>query len=70
MLLSVAVVLSVFMNFSITVFFNISIPSALRSIDYLMDNKQINFNCFCGILPTKSRVSLKFVTSKLNIIFA
>ena len=42
-------------------------PSVLRSIYYLIDNKQINFNCFFGILPTKSRVSLKFVTNKLNI---
>ena len=42
-------------------------PSVLRRIDYPIDNKQINFNCFFGILLTKSRVSLKFVTNKLII---
>ena len=41
--------------------------SVLWSIDYLIDNKQINFKCFFGILPTKSRMSLKSVTNKLNI---
>ena len=43
-------------------------PSVLRSIDYLLDNKQIDFTCFFRILPSKSRMSLKFVTNKLYIV--
>ena len=42
-------------------------PSILRSIDYLLDNKQIDFTCFFRILPSKSCMPLKFVTNKLHI---
>ena len=28
-------------------------PSVLRSTDYPIDNKQIDFNCFFRILPSK-----------------
>ena len=81
--LSLTAVLFVFMNFCITDSFNIlmtsifqyltdsfrfeEFPSVLRSIDYLIDNKQIDFNCFSRILPSKSPMSLKFVKNKLHI---
>ena len=69
-LLSLTAVLLVFMNFCITDSFKIlmisifqyladsfrfqEFPSVLRSTDYLIDNKQIGFNCFFRILPSKS----------------
>ena len=39
----------------------------LWSIDYVINNKQINHNCFLRILRTMSRMPLKFATNKLNI---